>query len=173
MLVGTTFAWFTDTASTGVNTIQAGTLKIQLLRADDSSAEGETLKFIDLDQNEYWEPGCTYNLETVKVKNNGTLSLKYKIVLTGINGSAKLNEVIDWTLNGAAINPEKEYVLNPGESHEILIAGHMHENANNDYQELTIEGIAITVIATQNNAEYDSEDMNYDKNSTYPSGDNQ
>ena len=30
MLVGTTFAWFTDTASTGVNKIQAGNLDIEL-----------------------------------------------------------------------------------------------------------------------------------------------
>ena len=28
MLIGTTFAWFTDPASTGVNTIQAGNLDI-------------------------------------------------------------------------------------------------------------------------------------------------
>ena len=42
MLVGTTFAWFTDTASTAVNKIQAGTLKIQLLAEDGiTSLEGE------------------------------------------------------------------------------------------------------------------------------------
>ena len=31
MLAGTTFAWFTDSASTSVNRIQAGDLKIDLL----------------------------------------------------------------------------------------------------------------------------------------------
>ena len=31
MLVGATFAWFTDTASTGVNKIQAGNLDVQLV----------------------------------------------------------------------------------------------------------------------------------------------
>jgi predicted ribosomally synthesized peptide with SipW-like signal peptide len=36
-LTGTTFAWFTDSASTGVNTIQAGNLGVDLVRAD---AEG-------------------------------------------------------------------------------------------------------------------------------------
>ena len=30
LLIGTTFAWFTDTASTGVNKIQAGNLKVGL-----------------------------------------------------------------------------------------------------------------------------------------------
>ena len=33
MLVGATFAWFTDTASTGVNKIQAGNLNIELQMA--------------------------------------------------------------------------------------------------------------------------------------------
>ena len=31
MLVGSTFAWFTDTASTGVNQIKSGTLKVDIL----------------------------------------------------------------------------------------------------------------------------------------------
>ena len=44
MLIGTTFAWFTDSASTAVNKIQAGTLDIQLLAEDGvTSLEGQTL----------------------------------------------------------------------------------------------------------------------------------
>ena len=43
MLIGTTFAWFTDSASTAVNKIQAGTLDIQLLDAQDHSIEGRSL----------------------------------------------------------------------------------------------------------------------------------
>ena len=39
MLIGTTFAWFTDNASTGVNLIQAGTLDIELQKSEDN---GET-----------------------------------------------------------------------------------------------------------------------------------
>ena len=49
MLIGTTFAWFTDTASTGVNKIQAGNLKVDLEMSTDGtnweSAEGKTLAF--------------------------------------------------------------------------------------------------------------------------------
>ena len=45
MLIGTTFAWFTDTASTAVNKIQAGTLDIQLLDAQGNSLEGQTLSW--------------------------------------------------------------------------------------------------------------------------------
>ena len=53
MLVGTTFAWFTDTASTGVNKIQAGNLDIELeMQVTENGetkwvkAEGETLQFL-------------------------------------------------------------------------------------------------------------------------------
>ena len=63
MLVGTTFAWFTDTASTAVNKIQAGNLDIKLLAEDGvTSLEGATLKWQKADgaENEdiLWEPGC-------------------------------------------------------------------------------------------------------------------
>ena len=46
MLIGTTFAWFTDSASTAVNKIQAGTLDVQLLDEAGNSLEGETLKWV-------------------------------------------------------------------------------------------------------------------------------
>ena len=50
MLIGATFAWFTDTASTGVNKIQAGNLDVALEMKDASgnwvSAEGKTLDFV-------------------------------------------------------------------------------------------------------------------------------
>ena len=50
MLIGATFAWFTDTASTGVNKIQAGNLDValEMQNADGKwvSAEGKTLDFV-------------------------------------------------------------------------------------------------------------------------------
>ena len=80
MLVGTTFAWFTDSASTAVNTIQAGTLDVQLLDADGTSIEGQTLTWKTADDRAQdqilWEPGCTYELQPFKIKNNGNLALK-------------------------------------------------------------------------------------------------
>ena len=45
MLIGTTFAWFTDSASTAVNKIQAGTLDVQLLDEQGNSLEGATLSW--------------------------------------------------------------------------------------------------------------------------------
>ena len=111
MLIGATFAWFTDTASTGVNKIQAGNLDVALEMKDGDnwvSAEGKTLTFKTKDNRAadqiLWEPGCTYELPQLRVVNKGNLALKYKIQITGIQGDAKLNEVIDWTINDAAID---------------------------------------------------------------------
>ena len=72
MLVGMTFAWFTDTASTGVNKIQAGELKIKLLGSDgEELGENNPLTWQKLAGHEtesvLWEPNCEYNLETFKV----------------------------------------------------------------------------------------------------------
>ena len=175
MLIGTTFAWFTDTASTAVNKIQAGTLDVALEMKDDSgnwvTAEGKTLQFKVNGQipqagtQILWEPGCTYELPQLRVVNNGNLALKYKVIINGIKGSAKLNEVIDWTFSGANINTE--YSLTAGASNTLTIQGHMQETAGNEYQGLSIDGIGITVVATQLASESDSNGNTYDANADY------
>ena len=83
MLVGSTFAWFTDTATTGVNKIQAGNLDVKLEYkkpgdTDFAEANENTKVFEEAAQ---WEPN---HLEYVvlKVSNAGNLALKYKL---GIN----------------------------------------------------------------------------------------
>ena len=172
MLVGATFAWFTDTASTGVNKIQAGNLDVQLVDENGNSLEGKTLEFkkaANAAEGEavLWEPGCTYELPAVYVKNNGNLALKYKVAITGINGSAKLNEVIDWTINDADLSAD--HSLSAGATSEALtIKGHMKESAGNEYMNESIDGISITVYATQDTVESDSFTNQYDENAAYP-----
>ena len=175
MLVGATFAWFTDTASTGVNKIQAGKLDVALEMKDASgnwvSAEGKTLDFVKAADAKgeaiLWEPGCTYTLPELRVVNNGNLALKYMIKITGIKGDAKLNEVIDWTINDADLSAD--HSLSAGATSEALtIKGHMKESAGNEYMNESIDGIAITVYATQVASEYDSFNNTYDANATYP-----
>ncbi len=84
MLIGTTFAWFTDTASTGVNKIQAGNLDIELSYKNNSTggefkkADKNTSVFND---EALWEPGHVEYV-VLKVSNTGSLALKYKL---GIN----------------------------------------------------------------------------------------
>ena len=90
MLAGTTFAWFTDTASTGVNKIQAGNLDIELAyknaktmkeSATDSKFETVTTDTKVFDESALWEPGHV-EFVVLKISNAGTLALKYKL---GIN----------------------------------------------------------------------------------------
>ena len=89
MLVGTTFAWFTDTASTGVNKIQAGNLDIELAYKNSTTngkfkeASEETPVF---DNNALWEPGHVEYV-VLKVSNAGNLALKYKL---GINIASEI-----------------------------------------------------------------------------------
>ena len=174
MLVGATFAWFTDTASTGVNKIQAGNLDVvlEMQNADGKwvSAEGKTLDFVKAagakGEAILWEPGCTYELPALRIRNNGNLALKYKVAITGINGSAKLNEAIEWTIGDVAMGAEQH--LAAGESSAFTIKGHMWESAGNEYMNESIDGIAITVVATQDTVESDSFDKDYDADAEYP-----
>ena len=168
MLVGATFAWFTDTASTDVNKIQAGKLDVALEMKDAAgqwvSAEGKTLDFVKAAAGEQvlWEPGCTYTLPELRVVNNGNLALKYKIQITGIQGDAKLNEVINWTINDAAIDLTEGHLTAGQQGDAFTIKGHMQESAGNEYQGLSIDGIGITVYATQYTYESDSYGKTYD-----------
>lgn len=179
MLIGTTFAWFTDSASTSVSTIHSGTLDVALEKWDGEkwvSAENEALNFVDREgaemENVLWEPGCTYNLPRLRIRNNGNLALKYKVVLTGINGDAKLNDAIEWTIDEfVALGTEQHLGVGENAVREFTISGHMKESAGNEYQNLTIDRIAIRVIATQDTVESDSYGNTYDSNAQYPAVD--
>ena len=182
MLVGTTFAWFTDTATANVNKIQAGKLDVELLDKDGNSVEGQTLSFVKAaggaGQEILWEPGATYQLPTLTIKNNGNLALKYKINVSGAKDadndpnldSLKLMDVLEWTyeVNGVAYTLDSEKHLTANDSDTLVIKATMDKNANNDYQGMAIEGIAITVYATQDTVEYDSNGNTYDKDAAYP-----
>ena len=78
MLIGTTFAWFTDTASTGVNKIQAGNLDVKLMYSTDMQTWKEATDQTKLfDDNALWEPGYT-QVVYLKIVNAGKLALKYE-----------------------------------------------------------------------------------------------
>lgn len=192
MLIGATFAWFTDTASTAVNKIQAGNLKVDLemQKPDGSweSAEGKTLEWKTADNRAQtdilWEPGCTYELPQLRVVNKGNLALKYKVVFSAINGdedAMKLAEVLDVSLNGNKVGTLKDALTSTdpdgfahgnlpaeGTSGELKITVQMQTTAGNDYQGLSIGGIAVTLLATQDTVESDSFGNTYDKHAKYP-----
>ncbi len=83
MLIGSTFAWFTDTVTTGRNKIVAGNLDVAL----QYSTDGESWAYVDetttdiFKADALWEPGYT-EVVYLKVENKGNLALKYQF---GIN----------------------------------------------------------------------------------------
>ena len=193
MLAGSTFAWFTDTASTGVNKIVSGKLKVDIVAEDGVNSltgEGKELKFQNnANSNDIlWEPGVTFLTQGFKIKNDGNLALKWKMTVNKdniTNGKAaddakagmSLLDVIDFSVvtdqakDAEAVKIE-EFVghLEKEKTSEktYYIKAHMQETAGNDYQSLTLEGITITVYATQLNHENDSFDNTYDENAQYP-----
>ena len=182
MLIGTTFAWFTDTASTGVNKIVSGNLKVDIIGAD-SDSHIEKLNFTKAATTDaeagaeiLWEPGCRYLTEGFRIANKGNLALKWKAQVntdtTAANeGNFDLLDVIDFYLvTKAADGTETETALDEftgnlkkTETSDVYyIKGVMQTTAGNDYQGLTLDGISITVIATQDTVENDSFGNQYD-----------
>ena len=179
MLIGTTFAWFTDTASTAVNKIQAGTLKIDIVDKNGVSIKGKSMSFVNKEGSSdiLWEPGATFKTTGFKIKNIGNLALKYKLALNGITGDNKLLEVIKFTVVDAS---EHEVNLDTFSGHLdatdamsdlLYVKGHMDEAAGNDYQGKTLEGLGITVLATQYTYENDSFGNTYDENAMVTAAD--
>lgn len=213
--VGATYAWFTDSANTNVNKIQAGTLDVVLEMYNPDSgewedAEGKTLCFRNADGSTdiLWEPGVTFRTDKVRVRNNGNLSLKFKVIVSGITGSNKLLEVIEFTApteeeaeisfktpnaiittegtfdfikgfdydadglgallgTGAEVHVDEFTLIPNATSPEFRLVGKMSTEAGNEYQGLSIDDIAITVLATQTVDEKDSIDENYDEDAPY------
>ena len=94
MLVGTTFAWFTDTASTGVNKIQAGNLDIEVEYRTTAGVDWKTLDNADDlfgTADTRFEPGHTRVVE-LRITNAGNLALKYKIGMNVVSETAGINK---------------------------------------------------------------------------------
>ena len=96
MLLGTTFAWFTDSVTSAGNKIMSGTLKVDLELLDKTSGEWKSIKEdkTALFNNDKWEPGYT-EVKMLKVENEGTLALKWKAKFVSEKELSILADVID------------------------------------------------------------------------------
>lgn len=78
MLIGTTFAWFTDSVTSVNNVIKAGNLDVDVYYGnveEENSIEGVSTLFNSVAR---WEPGAVA-YENLTVINKGTLALKYQM----------------------------------------------------------------------------------------------
>ena len=188
MLIGSTFAWFTDSVTSGNNKIVAGTLQIDLELLEENgswTSIKESGKAIFDYEN--WEPGYT-DVKILRVSNKGTLALKWLAKFVSNYELSPLADVIDVYVNTTVdaypenrsdlsgwtkVGTVKEFVntisattkgtLEAGASANLGIALKMQETADNRYQGMDLGGtFDIQIIATQYTSEDDSFDNQYD-----------
>ncbi len=113
MLIGSTFAWFTDSVVSGNNIIKSGNLDIELEYWDDSdwkTVNGAS----DIFTNTLWEPGVT-EVAYLRVANTGSLELKYQLginildEIAGKNQANKTFKLSDYIMFGVVENVNGEF----------------------------------------------------------------
>ena len=197
MLLGTTFAWFTDVVTSGGNIIASGNLDAQMHWSDKLLA-ADSDEWQDADGNPVfnynnWEPGYT-EVRYVKISNAGSLNFRWKLTIEADGEVTDLSDVIDvYYVNPVTNELTKDGIksltsvgtltdvlenntaldgrqLTPGSSVILAIAFHMDELAGNDYQNKSLcdAGFSLKLIATQDIGESDSFGDDYDKDATFP-----
>lgn len=174
LMIGGTYAWFTDSAKVSVNKIVSGTLKVGLNMWDEENekwvdADGKTLSFIRTDaedeDNGLWAPGYKFRLPKLQVVNKGNLKLKFKLAFS-FNGAedTKLLEALSFTVKKGDVTEDllaggviyENELLASFETKECEIFGEM-KDVMNEYQNLEVRNLAVTLVAIQTNAtEYPS-----------------
>lgn len=189
MLLGTTFAWFTDSVTSGNNIIQSGTLDVEM-EWKDATVTGAQQTYKDASEGaifnyDKWEPGYV-EAKNIKISNVGTLALQYNLRIAANGEVSKLADVIDvyyaegeYTLAtremteltkvgtlsdilaGMPANMAGDLEANTADT--VTIALKMQEDAGNEYQNLAIgSDFSVVLMATQDNVEKDAFDENYD-----------
>ena len=196
MLVGTTFAWFTDSVTSAGNKIQAGTLKVDLELLENGAWVSLKESKAPIFNYDKWEPGYTA-VEVLKIENEGTLALKWLAKFTSENTLSALADVIDvyvktsvtevpdkrddietWNKVGTVrefVNTIEETTngsLTPkgteGAVAYLGIALKMQESAGNEYQNMNLGGaFDIQILATQYTYEEDTFDDQYDEDAEF------
>ena len=195
MLVGSTFAWFTDSVTSSGNIIKSGTLDVEMYWAD-GKTDPKNTTWTDASQGaifdyDNWEPGYV-DVKHIQIKNTGSLALKYQVSIVPTGEVSKLAEVIDVYYADPAVQVADRSVLAQvpalstldkaiggmsatasgelaaGASDTITLALKMQESAGNEYQNLAIgSDFSVVLMATQLTAETDSFDDQYDFDATY------
>ena len=196
MLVGTTFAWFTDSVSSSGNIIKAGNLDVEMFYAkgteDPATAAWADASQGAIFQNPNIEPGYA-DAKHVKVSNVGTLALKYNVTIVPNGEVSALADVIDvYVVSPAQMVPERGSVIDDsnyvgtladviatamiptgtllaGEDYTATFVLKMQESAGNEYMGMSIgTDFTVLLVATQVDYEEDSFGSDYDKDLGLP-----
>lgn len=164
-VVGSTWALFTsgEDGKIGINST-SGYIDLDIVDTDGNSLVGEVLNFeskVDDGKPIYFEPGATFYTQGFTIKNNGNITVNYRLYISNDeNENMELfSEAFDlWVtddLNNIGDDSKiTQFVgtLAPGEtgSTQYLVI-RMKEDAGNDFQGKVYTGIGITVYAVQGN----------------------
>ena len=183
MLVGTTFAWFTDTVNT-VSTLQAGNLNVTLQYGTSKNADG-TWNYTDYDgttglqfltpagnlpteENKVEWTHLTNEVQPLKLVNDGSLNLMCKVMLTGITTAAA--EQMTWELklgDNAETTPfGKEFKLSAKAENELILNLSATLSNGNPLSE-PIPTPQVVVCVRQAEGDEDAFSGDYDKESRY------
>lgn len=166
LMLGSTMAWFQDTEVV-INTYTFGNLDVDIVekKNDGQIVGATTLQFVKPDGGEYqagaylFEPGATFQLKEFYIKNSGDVALKYRLKLdtTGATGQKELLDSMTITATMGNGSPAPSFSLDS--ETRTLAAGrmdgpvriyiHMKKEAGNEYQDMTVEGLVVKVIAVQ------------------------
>lgn len=195
MLLSTTFAWFTDVASSKGNIVQTGDLDIEMCWSDElldvNSTEWKNADGVPIFNYDNWEPEHT-EIKYIKITNAGELALKWQLSIKATNEMTALADVIDvyyvnpvsseidslsgiprvGNLTDVVANRKAltGAILPRGTTEEgfatgdtiLAIAFHMNNNVGNGYQNMSIDGFELSLVATQYAYENDSFGNQYD-----------
>lgn len=162
LMLGSTMAWFQDTEVV-INTYTFGNLDVDIVNEDEIIIGATPLQFVRPDGGEYekdeyfFEPGATFQLKEFYIKNSGDVALKYRLKLdtTGATGQTELLDSMEITATmGDDKTPfqldSKTWTLAVGaKDGPVRIYIHMKKEAGNEYQDLSVEGLVVKVIAVQ------------------------
>ena len=106
MLIGSTFAWFTDSVESLNNKIVSGNLDVEMYNALQNDLTDDTkVKDAGLfEEITYWEPGVVA-YENLTIANEGTLALRYALNINFDNEN---------TLNGYGLSDKLQVAFVPG-----------------------------------------------------------
>ena len=168
MLIGSTYAWFTDSVTSSNNIIKSGKLDVTMEYYDGTkvvpavdSTEWKDASNVAIFDYQLWEPGYV-QVRHIKIANEGSLALMYQLNIAANGEVSKLADVIDVYFvdpatqiadRTALANAEPEGTLTEvlagmpantsGELEAntavtVTIALKMRETAGNEYQNLSI-----------------------------------
>ena len=190
MLLGTTYAWFTDSIVNTNNIIKSGNVDVELYHksnsdTDYSEVDGTTKLFVNQNGGEIlWEVGSTAT-ETFKIANAGSLSLKYDFRIKAVSKTVNANEEaltdvltlsvkggdnVDYSAKfGAGTSVGGSLAPNDYDEYTVTIFFDPElTNVNyNDFQGLKLL-LGIELVATQLNSEFDGTGNTFDDGAQFP-----